>query len=118
MTSTEHDIGNAAEFPVDSIRRVELNGRAYAIARNDHGFFAVRDTCPHQGARLSAGTLTGNTVSCKVGNLIYRRDKEVIQCPWHGWDFDLESGHSVFDETQRVATAKVKVKAGRVLVTT
>jgi len=118
MTSTEHDIGSTAEFSIGSIRRVELNGRAYAIARNDQGFFAVRDTCPHQGARLSSGTLTGNTVSCKVGDVVYRQNKEVIQCPWHGWDFDLKSGNSVFDEAQRVATADVKVKAGRILVTT
>jgi nitrite reductase/ring-hydroxylating ferredoxin subunit len=44
---------------------------------NDGGeFFAIDDTCPHQGASLGEGTL-------HAGRVI---------CPWHSWIFELRTG--------------------------
>ncbi len=44
---------------------------------NDGGeFFAIDDTCPHQGASLGEGTL-------HQGRVI---------CPWHNWIFELRTG--------------------------
>jgi nitrite reductase/ring-hydroxylating ferredoxin subunit len=25
------------------------------------------------------------------------REGEVLRCPWHGWEFDITNGHSVFN---------------------
>jgi 3-phenylpropionate/trans-cinnamate dioxygenase ferredoxin subunit len=29
--------------------------------------------------------------------LAYDPEHEVIKCPWHGWEFDLRTGRSVFN---------------------
>ncbi|MDX6546104.1 MAG: Rieske-like [2Fe-2S] domain, partial [Gaiellales bacterium] len=36
--------------------------------------------------------------------------------PWHGWEFDLESGVCPDDGRMRVAVYPVQVRDGRVLV--
>jgi uncharacterized protein len=38
------------------------------------------------------------------------------RCPWHGWEFDLETGRCLDDPALRAAVYPVRVEAGRVLV--
>lgn len=44
-----------------------------AVFNIDGEYFACTNRCPHAGAPLHNGFLTGT----------------VITCPWHGWRFDL-----------------------------
>jgi nitrite reductase (NADH) small subunit len=40
----------------------------------------------------------------------------VIACPWHGWEFDVRTGVSLWDDHYRVRTYPAHVSNGRVLV--
>jgi nitrite reductase (NADH) small subunit len=51
--------------------------RIVALFNVDGQFFALDGLCPHQGGPLGRGTLCGAEVTC----------------PWHGWRFDVRSGH-------------------------
>ena len=42
--------------------------------------------------------------------------KRTLRCPWHGWEFDLESGACLDEPTLRAAVYPVRVDEGRVLV--
>ncbi len=113
---TGHDAG-AAGLAVGELRRVEAGGRRLVVGRNDAGYFALTDICPHQGSRLSSGTLGGTAVAEAVGEIEYGRDGLILRCPWHGWEFDVESGHSLCDpDRRRVAAYGVKEENGRLLV--
>ncbi len=48
------------------------------VARRGTRLVVFRDICPHMGGPLSQGRI------CK--------DRFSIECPWHGYIFDLESG--------------------------
>jgi phenylpropionate dioxygenase-like ring-hydroxylating dioxygenase large terminal subunit len=53
--------------------RVDLGERSLAVFRDGAGRArAVLDRCPHRGARLSLGRVTGGQLAC----------------PYHGWTFD------------------------------
>jgi nitrite reductase (NADH) small subunit len=39
-----------------------------------------------------------------------------VRCPWHGWEYDLETGVCPDDDAMRVAVYPVRIEAGRVLV--
>ena len=84
---------------------------------HDSGF-AVRDTCPHQGAALSNGSVAGNVLPCQVGETQqYAGDGEILRCPWHGWQFELRTGRSLVDpEHTRIRSYPVRVENDRVLV--
>ncbi len=88
-----------------------------AIVRNDSGVYALRDTCPHQGANLTRGTLTGEPVYCGRGNIEFRRFGQVLKCPWHGWDYSLADGNAIGGNRKaRVRAYSARVENGRVLV--
>lgn len=33
----------------------------------------------------------------KPGEYIWARDGEILRCPWHGWEFDITTGRSIFN---------------------
>ncbi len=40
----------------------------------------------------------------------YGMERHVLRCPWHGWEFDIATGRSLFDpERTRVRTYTVVV---------
>lgn len=58
------------------VHRAETSAGPVAVYRLGSTLCAVADVCPHAGARLSEGTITGG----------------VITCPLHGSQFDVCSG--------------------------
>jgi 3-phenylpropionate/trans-cinnamate dioxygenase ferredoxin subunit len=117
-TSTVHDIGAIADFVPGKPYRVEVAGQALAVVRKGDRFYALRDRCLHQGARLSNGRVGGTPLPCKPGEAIgYGRTGEILTCPWHGWEYDVCTGRSLANpEKVRVRTYPVRVEGGRVLV--
>jgi nitrite reductase/ring-hydroxylating ferredoxin subunit len=56
----------------------------------------------------------GTTLSSKPGEYIWQRKGKIVRCPWHGWEFDIAMGLSVFNPHRlRVKSYKVMVKAVR-----
>jgi 3-phenylpropionate/trans-cinnamate dioxygenase ferredoxin subunit len=108
----KHTVGRASEIPPGARKIVEVDGRSIGVF-NVHGvYYALRNTCPHQAAPLCRGIITGTTLPSRPGEYIWARDGEIIRCPWHGWEFDITSGQSVFNPHRlRVKTYKVTVEA-------
>ena len=116
-TLNDHDAGVTKGFGVGDLRHVEVGGRGLVIGRNKDGYFALADTCPHQGSRLSDGTLIGTSVATSSGHIEYDREGMILRCPWHGWEFDVVSGHSLCEpDRSRVASYQVREEVGRLIV--
>ena len=110
-----HNIGRASEIQPGQRKIVEVEGRSIGIF-NVHGrFFALRNRCPHQAAPLCLGAIKGMTLPSKPGEYIWARDGEILRCPWHGWEFDIRSGESVFNPHRvRVRSYEVTVERAEV----
>ncbi len=67
------------EVEPGTIRRVDKDGRAYAVFNVDGEYHVTDDTCTHGFASLSEGMLDGH----------------IVTCPWHGGEFDVRSGEPV-----------------------
>ncbi|MBM4438060.1 MAG: Rieske (2Fe-2S) protein [Actinobacteria bacterium] len=116
-TSTAHDVGAVADFEAGRPYRVQVNGRGVVLVRRGEAFYALRDACAHQGARLSGGRVLGLVVARRVGEVAYERAGEILACPWHGWEYDLTTGCSLVDPRgSRVRAYQARVAEGRVLV--
>ena len=76
-------------------------------------FYALRNFCPHMGAPLCQGVITGMSVTKQRddGGLAVEwiRDGEVIICPWHHWEFDIETGRTIFPSPNRVRSYPVGI---------
>lgn len=84
-------------------KRVYCGADAIALFKVDGQIYAVADRCPHGRASLSEGTVDAGT--------------GVLQCPWHGGQFDLASGAPKGGPVREpIKTFEVKIEAGRILV--
>jgi len=106
-----HIIGRVSELAPGERTIVEVDGRSIGVF-NVHGqYYALRNRCPHQGAPLCLGAIKGMALPSKPGEYLWGREGEILRCPWHGWEFDITSGRSIFNpHRMRVRTYKVTVE--------
>jgi nitrite reductase/ring-hydroxylating ferredoxin subunit len=114
---TRFIVARAGDLPQGSRTVVEVAGRSIGVFNLGGEFFALRNRCPHQGGPLCAGPLTGLVVGETPGEYRICRPGEFLRCPWHGWEFDVRTGHSWFDPARtRVRSYQVEVMRGTDLV--
>jgi nitrite reductase (NADH) small subunit len=94
-------------------RIVEVEGREIVVARVGDDFLAIRGLCPHQGAPLGEGRLSGTMIVSPVGEFCWGRTNEILRCPWHGYEFDMRTGQSLHDpQKTRVKSYPTQVVDG------
>jgi 3-phenylpropionate/trans-cinnamate dioxygenase ferredoxin subunit len=98
-------VAKVDEIPPGSRKSVKVAGRPVVVFNVEGEFFALLDKCPHQGAPLCKGRMTGFVTSDGVGRFRISRQGEIVMCPNHGWEFDVRTGQSYFDP----AHTKVKM---------
>jgi nitrite reductase/ring-hydroxylating ferredoxin subunit len=112
-----HVVARASELPPGARKLVQLNGRGVVVFNIKGEFFALSDQCPHKGASLSGGKLTGLVESDGPGDYTYSRAGEIVRCPWHGWEFDIRTGRSYCDPRRmRLMQFNVTVEPGAKVV--
>ncbi|MDF3060016.1 MAG: Rieske (2Fe-2S) iron-sulfur domain protein [Microvirga sp.] len=111
-------VGPLGDFPVGKFRIVSIDGVEIGIVRLAGGaLHAVRNRCPHKGAPVCKGILGGTWPPSAVGELAFERDGEVLVCPWHGYEFDLNSGLELYQKRPtRLRKYDVGVEDGQVFV--
>lgn len=88
--------GRVADYLIDRFRIVEAGGRSIGVVRTSEGFFAVVNRCPHMGAPICVGSnATKTTLPSRPFEYILDEAHAVVRCPWHRWEFRLDSGESV-----------------------
>ena len=106
----KHVVGTVAEIAPGQRKIVEINGISIGVFNVGGTFHALRNRCPHQGAPLCRGSIKGTALPSAPGEYVWAREGEILRCPWHGWEFDLLTGRSVFNPH------RVRVKAYEVSV--
>lgn len=93
-------VAKVNEMPPGTAREFHANGKVIALFNVNGDFHAIDNTCLHRGGPLGQGPLEG----------------EVVTCPWHGWQYNVTTGASVFNEQIKVATYEVKVEGDDIVV--
>lgn len=81
-------------------RTVEVEGIWIAVFNVEGKFYAVDNSCPHAGGPLGEGKLCGTEV----------------ECPWHGWKFDVTSGERVGNPNFQVTCCEVRVQGDEIQI--
>jgi nitrite reductase (NADH) small subunit len=42
--------------------------------------------------------------------------RRTLRCPWHGWEFDLDTGVCLDEPSLRTAVYPVRVEGGRIML--
>ena len=113
----EHRVCSAADVPDGGRVLATVAGLRIGIFNRGGRYFALHDRCPHQGAPLCRGELTGVLEAVGPGfDFRWSRDGDFVRCPWHGWEFEIESGRSLTNARVRARTYAVVVRGGEVFV--
>ena len=108
---TAHRVCRVEDLPPGGRKIVDVAGRSIGVFNIAGELHAIRNSCPHQQAPLCEGTVSGTTLPGTVGEFRYGCEGRIIRCPWHGWEFDLTTGQSVFNPHRcRVRSYDVRVE--------
>jgi len=112
------DAGDVNVLQSGQMKSFRFGRRTFLLARSADGrYHALANLCAHQGVDLGAGVLTGHWLPSRPGEYIYVDDAEVLRCPRHGYEYDVNSGRSWFaPETVRIKVYDVSIRTGRVIV--
>ncbi len=111
-------IARTDQIPPGTRRIVDIDGRSIGVFNVDGKYYALRNSCPHQGAALCSGTVLGTVTSPGPGEYHYDAERKLLSCPWHGWEFDMVTGQSWFDPVKtRVRPYEVVVESGAAIQT-
>jgi nitrite reductase/ring-hydroxylating ferredoxin subunit/uncharacterized membrane protein len=69
-------VARSDELKPDQMKLLHVEGRRIVLARTADGYVAFDDRCTHKGGSLAGGVMIGG----------------VVQCPWHGSQFDCRTG--------------------------
>ncbi len=87
------NVGRKSEIAPGGFRCVEVQGQRLLLYNVSGSFYATSATCAHLGGPLDEGLF----------------EEGVVTCPWHGWQFDVCTGESIYDPGRSVATFPVLV---------
>jgi 3-phenylpropionate/trans-cinnamate dioxygenase ferredoxin subunit len=105
-------VARVAEIPPGERRIVRAHGRSYGIFNVEGKFHALLNRCPHQGGELCKGSLQMFVEADAPGRMRFDGSKAFVQCPWHGWEFDIRTGQSYADPARtRVRSYPVDVRS-------
>ena len=97
----QHPVANLSELADGQMMLIKIAGKRIAVGRSRDGIFAFSDHCTHRGGPLSDGALIG----C------------VVQCPWHGSQFDIVSGRVVSGPAKnKIETYATEVRNGEIYI--
>jgi len=94
-------VAEVDEIAVGQGTLIERAGVAIAVFNAGAGqFYATSPTCPNEDGPLAEGGIEG----------------DAVVCPWHGFDFELETGRCRVDEGLAIAVYPVRVNGSDVEV--
>jgi nitrite reductase/ring-hydroxylating ferredoxin subunit len=107
----------ASELPPGSRKVVKAGKREIVVLNVGDRLFAVYNRCPHQRAPLDAGSVGGTHLPSPVGEYEFGKENEVLRCPWHHYEFDLETGRCLADPKRlRIATYEARREGEEIAV--
>ncbi|MFB6170664.1 MAG: Rieske (2Fe-2S) protein [Haloarculaceae archaeon] len=120
-SSERHVVGQADELSDGERLVTEVEGREVAVFRHEGEYYAYLNWCAHQGGPCGEGSLTGTEIASydrETGELRsnWEREGEILNCPWHGWEYDLTSGDCLSRTDVTLPSFPVEVDDGEIVV--
>tara|TARA_A100001037_G_scaffold278966_1_gene280326 strand:- start:1512 stop:1874 length:363 start_codon:yes stop_codon:yes gene_type:complete len=117
---TQVPICDVSELPPGERKIVELDGNSIGVFNIEGNYYAASNKCPHAGGPVCTGRVGHELLAEFTG--VGLRVKEyfgpniVLACPWHGWEFNLETGAHLGDSKITLPLYEVTVQDNKIFV--
>ena len=98
--NTWHCVAKLSQLPPGSCASVEAGNHGVALFNVGGRIYALNNTCPHAGGPLGEGVLDG----------------PIVECPWHGWRYDVTTGERPENPVFKVACYQVEIEGDDIKV--
>ena len=117
----EYRVGPITDIPERSGILVRAGDVEVGIFKVKGRLHAYENRCRHQGGPVCTGEIVGRyeQVLRRDGTVAGERlaeDELRIACPWHGWEYDLETGECAADRRFKLRRLEVKIREGEAYV--
>jgi nitrite reductase (NADH) small subunit len=118
---TDHIVAEASDLPAGERLVVELEGREIGIFNVEGDYYAYTNWCAHQAGPCCEGSLTGTSEaefddeSLEV-ELSWTKEGEILNCPWHGWEYDIKNGECLSRSGVKLISHQVSVEDDQIIV--
>lgn len=117
---TEYIIAKEEEVKEGERIVAQIEGREIGVFNIDGEFVAYANWCPHQGGPCAEGNITG-TVEATFDRddlevSMEWTDEDVLNCPWHGWEYNIKTGECLSRNKVRLPSYNVKVEEGNIVL--
>ena len=114
-------LGSASAFPDPGRRIIEVDGIEVGVFCRNGTFTAFENVCPHMGGPVCQGKIIARVKELVAQDktsmgLSFSQDHTNIVCPWHGYEFDIETGCHQGDRAVRLKPVKVDVRNGQIFI--
>jgi len=99
---TDHVVADADELGPGEGKTVEVDGLSVALFNVNGEYYATSNRCPHKGGPLAEGFFNHDLPT-------FDEEKCALHCPWHYWEFDLETGENPVNPEGSVRAFDVSV---------
>jgi nitrite reductase (NADH) small subunit len=84
----------------NTAKEFSCGDKEICIANVNGTYSAMDNVCLHQGGPLGQGTI----------------EHGKVVCPWHGWQYDPQTGQATHNANAKVAVYPIKIENGDVLI--
>jgi nitrite reductase (NADH) small subunit len=105
--ATEIQVGRVDDFTDGRRVMIQVGGRDVFVFEREGRFFAFENRCLHMGGPVGEGMLIGKVEAVLDENRALVRERFStsdihIVCPWHGWEYDIDTGVCAADRRIRL----------------
>ncbi len=93
-------VATVSDVEPGKVKEITVNEKVIALCNVNGTFYALDNVCLHRGGPLGQGYVEG----------------EKLECPWHGWQFEVKTGATALNPNAKVPTYEVKVEGMDVMV--
>jgi nitrite reductase (NADH) small subunit len=115
-------VGSSADVPEgDGILVSLADGREVGVFRVDGQVVAYENSCAHQGGPVCTGDILGKYLQVLAPDKTVLREEfsttELhLVCPWHGWEYRLDTGECAVNPRYRLRRVPVTERDGLVFL--
>jgi nitrite reductase/ring-hydroxylating ferredoxin subunit len=118
---SEHLVGDASDLNDDSRLLVCVAGREIIVFRHHGAVYALDNRCVHMGGPAGEGVLVNRVEPnlAEDGNYLGEHFSEKIThivCPWHGWEYDIDTGRCAALPRLGLKRYDVEIRGGKIYV--
>ena len=118
----EFHVGSESAFGEPGQKIVECGGVEVGIFRLGGKFTAFENVCPHFQGPVCQGKLVPLTLedvdpkTKQSEGRIFSKEHLNVVCPWHGYEFDIQTGRHCTNSRLKLRAVEVRVREGEVFV--